>query len=61
MLSLFISCFLPVCADLRISFPVSNACHCKVHTYFCALAVEVSAKAFLDIFRNVLCNAYEML
>ena len=43
MFSLFISCFLPVQTDFRITFSVSNSCHCKIHTYFRAFSLEVSS------------------
>src|SRR5699024_4036672 len=32
VLSLFVSCSLPVQADLRIAFSVSDSCHCQIHT-----------------------------
>ncbi len=41
VLSLFVSCLLPVKTDLRITFSVGNSCHSEVHTNLRALTVEV--------------------
>ena len=61
VLCLFVSIALVCFGNLRIALPFCNPCHCKVHTYFGALAVEVGAKAFHNffIFNNAV--AYVML
>ena len=57
MLCLFISCLLPVQADLRIALAECHAAHRKVHADLGALSGKVGAKIFLDIFRNIRCDA----
>lgn len=61
VLCLFVSIALVCFGNLGIALPFCNPCHCKVHTYFGALAVEVGAKAFHNffIFNNAV--AYVML
>jgi hypothetical protein len=58
VLSLFVSCLLPVKADLGIAFTVCNASHCQVHTDLGALALEVCAQAANDLFADVFGNAF---
>ena len=41
VLSLFVSCLLPVQTDLRIALSVSDTCHRQVHTNLFALALIV--------------------
>ena len=61
MLCFFVSSFFPVKSDFRISFSVSNSCHCKVHSYFRALSCEVCTKICKNIFADTLCNTYNVL
>ena len=60
MFCFFKSSFFPVQADFRITFTESNAAHSKVHAYFAAFAVEVSAQVFFNIFGNVFSYANKM-
>ena len=69
VLSFLKTSLLPVHTDFRIAFPVSNSCHCKIHTDLCALAFEVSLKTsndlslnfFGDISTELLANTYDVL
>jgi hypothetical protein len=40
---------------------MSNSCHCEVHTYLCAFALEVSAETFDDFFAYALSYAEHVL
>ena len=61
MLSLFVGCLLPVKSDLGIALSVSNASHCKIHTYLAAFAVEVLAETFDNSLVYALGYAYNVL
>ena len=56
VLSLFVSGFLVVQANFRITLSVSNSCHCQIHTNLRALALEVCT-ILEDIFGNAFSNA----
>ena len=61
MLCLFISSLLIVKANLRISLTECCAGHCQIHSNLRALALKVCAKVCLDVFRNILCYADDVL
>ena len=61
VLCFLISCLFPVQTDLGIALAMSNSCHCQVHTNLHALAVEVGAEIFHNIFGSTLCYANDML
>ena len=50
MLSLFVSCLLPVQTDFRIALTMCDASHAQIHTNLRALAVEVCLQLLQDVF-----------
>src|SRR5699024_3958396 len=61
VLSFFVSSFLPVQSDFRVSFSVGNSCHCKIHTNFRALAFKVCSQISKDVLAYALSNTYNVL
>ena len=61
MLGLFERGGLPVFGDLRVAFAGGGAAHGQIHADLGALAVEVGAQAFLDLFGRVLGDADDVL